>query len=730
MNLSTQALAKMSAAHPWRTVGAWVVLVILGGLAAATLLSTGTTTDQDFTGWYRPDAKVARDLVEQRLAGERQDVETLIVRSSTLTVDDPGFRTKFDQIAGEIAALGPDVIQFGEGGQPQILSYYATGNPGLVSADRKTTIAPVVMAGSLDDANQNINQVLEVIKRHDRADSFEVMTAGNASISADFRKISEEDLQKSETFGIVIAIVILVLVFGALGAAWIPIILAIVAIGLAIALSSLIGQVYPLSFFVVNMITMIGLAVGIDYSLFIIARYREERAHGRPKLDAIERAGATSTRAVFFSGLTVVFALLGMLIVPTTIFFSLGLGAILVVIMAVLAALTLLPAILSLVGDRVNSLRLPFVGTDGKPAGDSTTGFWNTVTRVVMRNPWPSMILASAVLIAATIPFFSIKRGFSGIETLPDELRSKQAFELLIAEFPAALGNLGAVEIVIDGPVNSEPVQAGIKRLNDLADRDPLLEAGSLEVNPGGDLARLTVPLRADASSDAAVQTIKRLRTEIVPAAQVPATVYVGGPTAINVDFFHLVDIWQPVVFAFVLALSFVLLMVVFRSLIVPIKAIILNLLSVGAAYGLVVLVSQHGFATGILGFRQVEVIEAWLPLFLFSVLFGLSMDYEVFLLSRIRERYDQSRNNAESVAFGLRSTAGIITGAALIMVSVFAGFAAGELVMFQQMGFGLGVAVLVDATIVRSVLVPATMRLLGDRNWWLPGFLRWLPNF
>lgn len=719
----------MSAAHPWRTVAVWAVLLVLGGIAASQLLASATTTDQDFTGWYKPDAKIAYTLVEERLAGERKSVETLIVRSSNLTVDDPAFKARFDQITSEIAALGPDIIEFADG-RPQILSFYATGNPGFVSEDRRTTIAPVVMAGDLDTANGNIHSVLDILRRYDRTDGFDVMITGNASISDDFRRISEEDLQKGETFGIAIAIAILVVVFGTLGAAWIPIIMAIIAIALAIAASALIGQVYPLSFFVVNMITMIGLAVGIDYSLFIIARYREERAHGLAKLDAIERAGATSTRAVFFSGLTVVFALMGMLIVPTTIFFSLGLGAILVVITAVLAALTLLPAILSLFGDRVNAWRLPFIGKSGKPAADSTDGFWNIVTRIVMNNPWPALIIASSVLIAATIPYFSIKRGFSGVDTLPDGLRSKEAFELLITEFPAALGNLGAVEIIIDGPVNSGAVQAGVTRLNDLVEADPLLERGTFEANPAGDLGRLTIPLKADASSEAAARTIERLRTIIVPAAGIPANVYVGGPSAINVDFFHLVDIWQPVVFVFVLALSFVLLMVVFRSLIVPVKAIILNLLSVGAAYGLVVLVSQHGVGAGILGFQQVEVIEAWLPLFLFSVLFGLSMDYEVFLLSRIRERYDQTRNNAESVAFGLRSTAGLITGAALIMVSVFAGFAAGDLVMFQQMGFGLGVAVLVDATIVRSILVPATMRLLGDRNWWLPGFLRWLPDF
>jgi RND superfamily putative drug exporter len=727
VNLTTEGLARASASHPWRTIAVWAIVLALGIVATGALLPSATTTDQDFAWGYSPESATGFRLIEDRLRGERKDVETLVFRSSTLTVDDPAYRARFEQITGELAALGPDIVEHADG-SPQIFSFYTTGNPGFVSADRHTAIAAVAMTGNFDRVSANIEKVLEVIHRADRVDGFDVMMTGNAAISDDFRRISEEDLFSGEIFGIGIAVVILLVVFGTFGAAWIPIVLAVIAIALAVAASAIIGQAYPLSFFVVNMITMIGLAVGIDYSLFIVARYREERAHGRPKIDAIARAGATSSRAVFFSGLTVVFALFGMLMVPTTIFFSLGLGAILVVIMAVAAALTLLPAILSIVGDRVNSLRLPFVGR-AKPAADAQSGFWTTVTRIVMKNPWPSLLIGASVLIAASIPYFSINRGVSGIETLPDELRSKQAFEILIAEFPAALGNVGAVEVVIDGDVNSPAVKAGIDRLNAILDAEPSFEPGSLEVNPAGDLGLLLVPLWADASTNFAVEEVRRMRAEIVPAAGIPAQVYVTGPTALNMDFFHLVDVWQPIVFVFVLTLSFILLMIVFRSLLVPIKAIILNMLSVGAAYGLVVLVSQHGVGAGILGFQQVEVIEAWLPLFLFSVLFGLSMDYEVFLLSRIRERYDETRDNTEAVAFGLRSTAGLITGAALIMVSVFAGFAAGELVMFQQMGFGLGVAVLVDATIVRSILVPATMRLLGHRNWYLPGFLHWLPD-
>jgi RND superfamily putative drug exporter len=316
------------------------------------------------------------------------------------------------------------------------------------------------------------------------------------------------------------------------------------------------------------------------------------------------------------------------------------------------------------------------------------------------------------------------------VSTLPDSFESKQAFEVLAKDFSGGLST--PVEIVVDGNVKSPRVRSGIERLQAALKADPFFGPSQVEVNGKGDLALVSAPVNGDPSSKRAVNAISEVRKRYVPQAfrpGTPAKVLVGGETAFNKDFFDLTDRFMPLVFAFVLGLSFVLLTVAFRSIVVPLKALVLNLLSVGAAYGLIVLVCQKGVGAGILGFQKVEVIEAWLPLFLFSVLFGLSMDYHVFLLSRIREHFDQTGDNTESVAFGLRTTAGIITGAALIMVAVFGGFAAGDLVSFQQMGFGLAVAVLIDATIVRSVLVPASMKLLGDRNWYLPHWLQWLPQ-
>ena len=351
------------------------------------------------------------------------------------------------------------------------------------------------------------------------------------------------------------------------------------------------------------------------------------------------------------------------------------------------------------------------------------------MARSVMRRPVVSLVVTAGVLIAAAIAYFDINIGAGGIRNLPDTLETKQAFLLLEKEF--SFGVVSPAEIVVDGDVNSDAVQAGIGRLEAALDQDPDFVGRSQKQDNGRDLTLLSIPVDGDPTGDVAIDAINRLRGQYIPQAfsGVQADVLVTGETAFNVDFFEITDRFTPVVFVVVLGLSFVLLTLVFRSIVVPVKAIIMNLLSVGAAYGLVVLVIQKGYGADLLGFQRADMIEAWIPLFMFSVLFGLSMDYHVFLLSRIRERYDQRHDNTDAVAFGLRSTARIITGAALIMVAVFGAFASGDLVGFQQVGFGLAVAVFLDATIVRMVLVPASMRLPGHANWYFPSFLGWLPD-
>jgi len=527
--------------------------------------------------------------------------------------------------------------------------------------------------------------------------------------------------------GIGVALVILLVVFGAAVAAGLPIILALLSIFVAVGATALVSNVMEMSEFIVLIITMIGLAVGIDYSLFIVQRFREERGRGREKIEAITTAGATASRTVFFSGMAVAIALAGMLIMPDPVFQSFAVGAILVVSVTVLAALTLLPAVLGLLGDRVNWLTLPFIGRRGE--AESTGGVWGWITKVVTAQPVISVVLTAGLLIAAAVPLLNINLGNVGISSLPEDSNQRHAFDVLNEEFSD--GVLTA-DIVIDAPdVNAPAVQSGIAELTASLDEDGFFGASDIETNDSGDLALLTVTMPGDFSSAESKSALKRLRNNYIPAAfdGGAAEIFVGGPTADSVDSVQTQEDYLPFVFTFVLGFSFLLLLVVFRSIVVPLKAVALNLLSVGAAYGVLVLVFQEGVGNGLFGFRESPVIESWLPLFLFAILFGLSMDYHVFLLSRIKERYDETRNNTASVAYGLRRTASIITGAALIMVAVFAGMASGDLIVIQQVGFGLAVAIILDATIIRMVLVPASMELLGHWNWYFPSWLEWLPE-
>lgn len=719
MRFSPGGLARWCANHPWTVVGGWAAALLVAAALAFTLLGSGLTHEASFNN--RPESQQAEDLLAQRLRGPEPLQEVVVVRSESLTADDPGFRAFVEGLYGRLVALGPDVVA-------HAMAYYQPGGETLVSADRHTALVVLTLEGGMDGAEGKAERIRAVVEAADGQQGFRVLHTGQASVSLDSGHVAESDLRKAEGIGIPAALVVLLLVFGAVVAAVMPIVLAVVAIAIAVGLAAAIGQAFPLSFFVTNMITMMGLAVGIDYCLFIISRYREERARGLDRVEAIAATGDSASRAVLFSGLTVIIAMSGLLIVPTSIFRSLALGSILVVAVAVLASLTLVPALLGLLGDRVNALRVPFLARFAG-AEDGRGGLWDTVARNVMRRPLLGLGVVTAVLLALAVPYFQIETGFNGVSTLPDDLPSKQGFQALARDFPSGL--VGPAEVVIDGDMSSPQVRAAVERLQALLAQDPIFGPTTLTVNEAGDLGLLSVPIAAESGSREAVRVVDDLRQRYVPQAfaGVDARVLVGGEPAFSRDFFALVDTYTPIVFAFVLGLSFVLLMLAFRSVVVPAKAVVMNLLSVGAAYGLTVLVFQKGIGADLLGFRQVEAIEAWIPIFLFAVLFGLSMDYHVFLLSRIRERYDETGDNADAVSFGLRSTGKLITGAALIMAVVFAGFASGNLVMFQQVGFSAAVAVLLDATLVRSVLVPSSMALLGRWNWYLPRWLSWLPD-
>jgi RND superfamily putative drug exporter len=685
--------------------------VVASAAISALLLSGALTTESTFTG--TPDSKRADDLRSSRLGAKVPIRDVVIVRAEDSS-DQAGLQAAVSSVHDRVATLGPDVVSVAPAAQAP------------VSSDGRSALLALTIPGDIADAEPKIEQVIEAAKGADQP-GYEVLVTGDATLSRDLTKLSESDLQKGEAIGIPIALVILVFVFGALIAAFIPVLLAVFAIVVGIAMIALIGTVSPLSFFAVNMLTFMGLAVGIDYSLFVVSRFREERGRGLDVEAAIERSAGTAGRAVMFSGLTVVLALIGMLIVPTQIFISLAVGAIVVVLVTMVAALTLLPAILRLLGDRVNKGRIPLLSRHAKE--DTHTGIWARAVHIAMHRPAVSAAIACFLLLVAAIPVLSINTGAAGISSLPDSLGAKQGFVVLNRDFSA--GAVTPADIVVDGPVGTPGIDAAIASLTKALAADKRFGTPAIESHPDHELAVISVPVAGDSTSKAAEDAVNTLRNDVIPAAfeDTTANVYVTGATAVNMDFTDITQTYLPIVFALVLGLSFILLLVAFRSVVVPLTSIVMNLLSVGAAYGLLVFVTQMGHGAGLFGFHVVPTIEAWIPLFLFSVLFGLSMDYQVFLLSRIRERYDKTGNTREAVAYGIGSTAHLITGAALIMVAVFAGFASGDLVMFQQMGFGLGVAILVDATVVRVVLMPAVMELLGERNWYLPRWLEWLPN-
>jgi RND superfamily putative drug exporter len=722
MKFTTESTAKYCVTRPKRVIGIWLGLLVISVAIIGSMCESAITSESEFLR-NQPDSVIAERLLEERVTGPSEGTEELlIVRSATLTVDDPAFRERVETLYNSVVEAGSEVVN----GQPIITSatnYYQSAQESLVSTNRQTTIMPLNFSGQIDDAMSNLEKIQPIVTSADGVDGFEAILVGNASFNVELNSIAERDLVRGELIGITVALVILVLVFRAVGAAPIPIIMAAFSIILALAATSLIGQLMPVSFFIVNMITMIGLAVGIDYSLFIVARYREERNNGRPNIEAVTIAGATASRAVLFSGITVILALLGMLLVPAHIYFSLGLGAILAAFMAILAALTLLPAILGVAGDRVNTWRLRGLSRNSNTTG----GFWDRLTNAVLARPIVWLTATAGLLILLAIPALDLKTGSAGVETFSRDLRVVQGFDILVKDFSAGL--VGSMVIVVDSPTaDTAEVRAGVERLQALLAKDPIFSPSEYQVNDAGNIGVLRVPVNAP-SNEVGFETVRNLRNNLIPQADIPADVYVGGGSAGGVDFINIGNTWLPIVLVFVLSLSFALLCVVFRSIVVPIKAIAMNLLAVGATYGLIVAVFQKGIGADLLGFTQVDSIDSWIPLFLFTVLFGLSMDYHVVLLSRIRERYDHTGNSDESVAFGLRTTAGMITGAAVIMVAVFGGFALADLPMFEQMGFGLAVAVLIDATIVRSILVPSTMKLLGARNWYLPGWLSWLPE-
>jgi RND superfamily putative drug exporter len=780
MRISPESLARACGKHPWRILLTWLLALVVAFVLVTTLVEQALDGEQGPTRTL--EYQRAQDLIDERFGpienvegglqegttdGRATSTEFLLITSDSVPSDDPqfvaytkGLGSRLDEVAGSL-----------------LVGSFNEYKP-ITSEDGTTNLYRVHV---FEDQDKNIGLLTDTAAQSSR-DGFRVLVFGDASINAAFLRMAEKDLAVGESIGIGVALIILALVFGTVIAGLVPIVLALVAVFTAIGLTGIVGQVVDLNKFVPNIITMMGLAVGIDYSLFVLSRYREERDNGLEKIDAIAKAGATASRAVFFSGGTVILALTGMLLIPERTFHAFGIGAILVVFVAVVACLTLLPALIGVLGDRVNSVRVPAIPVillfavgvaivpdrteagrimmvaviiiglllvaallhrlfgisvplltvKAREPGTQGHGFWDMTARAVMRRPVVGMLVAVGILGALIIPFFDLVKGTSGISVLPDEQPIKQAFDLLNEQY--GFGSDSPARVVVDGDVGSPDIAQAIARLESLMAEDPGLRPPEVRVETEARLAVLDSAVPGDPYSQTALRTIGRIRSELIDEAfaGVPSLDYkvlVGGASAEIVDSVKMTDDYTPLVFGAVLGMSFVLLLIAFRSVVIPVASIIMNLLSVTAAYGLVILVFQKGFLVDFFGFQKVDQVEFWLPLFMFSILFGLSMDYHLFMLSRIKEHYDETGDNTESVAFGLRTTARIITGAALIMVAVFGGFALGDIAFFQSMGFGLGAAVLLDATIVRSLLVPSVLRILGRSSWYFPTALRWIPN-
>ncbi|MGD9713732.1 MAG: MMPL family transporter, partial [Thermomicrobiales bacterium] len=619
--LSTSGLARSSARRPWLVLAAWVSILILA-IVAQTIMPANITTNTSLLN--NPESEQGWALLEEHgIREERRGTETLIVQSSTLTIDDVDFQATVERATDAFRAeteLVDSVVNYYELSErdPQAASL-------LVSFDRKTTIIPVTLVGSLEDAADHGAQVLALTHTlQDAAPAFTVLAVGDGSMNEEVNALAESDIARGESIGAGIALLILIVLFSAIVAALLPLILAVISIGIAFGLAAILSQFNDMSFVVNSVIPMIGLAVGIDYALFVVERYREERRRKATKHDAIERAGGTASRAVLFSGMVVILALAGMFIAPTNDYRSVSVGAILVVGVAVAATLTLIPAMISLLGDRMDWPRRRRYDAETaarQAAWDNETvhrGFWGTTGRVVMRRPVVSLVLAGGFLILCATPFLSLNEGFNLASSLPDELETKTAFNILESEFSAGL--ISPVEIVVEGSVNDPATELAITTIIEnlgsatTADGSSLYGPATTTESADGQITLISVPMNLDPDSEAATVAIGQLRHDIIPpiADSLPSgRILTTGLTANNADFLDVLGTYTPIVILFVLGVSFVLLVIVFRSLVVAAKAIAMNVLSVAAAYGLLVWVFQEGNLIDVFGFQQTDVIEA-----------------------------------------------------------------------------------------------------------------------
>jgi RND superfamily putative drug exporter len=649
---------------------------------------------------------------------ERPAEESVLVQSTRFTAQSPQFQTVVGEVIEAVDSLGEVA---------SVQSPYGRGGTGLVSADQASALVPLEFAGPPEDASDKTDAVVSAVAAVQQAHpDFYVGSFGESTNQALLDSFAE-DLKTAGLYSVPLTLAILLIAFGAVVAAGIPLLLGLSAVLGTLGLVSLVSHVVPMSESTTALVLLIGLAVGVDYSMFYLKREREERAAGRSEGASLEAAAATSGHSVLVSGVTVIVAMSGMLLTRDATFASFGVATMMVVAVAMLGSLTVLPAVLSKLGDRVDRGRVPFISRLRRTDGEGR--LWGAILDRVLRRPVLSVVLAGGLLLALAAPALRLTTVQPGIDTFPQHLLT--TYNRLEAAFPGT--EISADVVIKAADVQSREVQTEIKDLTDAAvATDVMNQPVDVSINPERTVAVVSIPVVGNGSDRPSNAALDMLRDDIVPAtvgSLDDADVAVTGMTAQTRDFDGQMNTTAPLVFAFVLMLAFLLMLVTFRSLVIAAKAVLLNLLSVAAAYGVLVLVFQYGWGKTLLGFEAISGIDPFLPILLFVILFGLSMDYHVFILSRVRESYDDGSTTQAAVAHGIKTTAGVVTSAAIVMVGVFSIFGALQAMIFKQFGVGLAAAILIDATLIRAVLLPASMSLLDRWNWYLPGWLEWLPH-
>jgi uncharacterized membrane protein YdfJ with MMPL/SSD domain len=714
-NIAARA-GRWSARHRKTAIVGWLVIVI-GLFMAGKSIGTQNVEPQD--------AGVGESGHAQKAAFEafpEKSESMVLVQGEPGSASEAGFRAGVADVVARLRATE---------GVVAVRNPYESGQAGQISADRSSALVSYEIPGDAEEVKALLDGPLASVEAAQEANpALWIGEFGDASANKAVMEKENADIGKAGMTSLPFTLLILLFAFGALVAAGVPLLLAISSIVATMGLLGPVSQLSPINPAVAHVVMLIGLAVGVDYALFYIRRMRDERARGRSNEAALEVAAATSGRAVMISGLTVMVAMAGMYFGGVSNFAAFATGTILVVAVAVLGSLTVLPAVLSALGDRLDRGRVPLIGRFKRRMGG--VGVWSRIIDRVLRRPLLSAVLSAGFLLALAVPTLGINTSLSGVESYSRDLEVMQTYDRIQEKFPAE--SLPADVVVEAADVTAPQVRGAIDRLGEQTATHPGLFEGSpvVEVSPDRTVASIAIPIAGNGTDRVSNDALDELRDEIVPStvgevSGVEASV--AGATAGIRDFNDTMTSHLPYVFGFVIAAAFLLLLVTFRSIVIPIKAIALNLLSVGAAYGVLVWLFQHGHGESLLGFESNGAITAWLPLFLFVILFGLSMDYHVLILTRVRELFDGGMSTEEAVSEGIKGTAGVITTAAVVMVGVFAMFATLASLEMKQMGIGLAVAVLLDATIVRGVLLPSTMSLLGDRNWWLPRRLGWLPK-